>query len=157
MAKKYFSILNQGTQDLYVKDAEAQAALAEFNIASEADVRSIVSTYDSPGSSVATGNIVPVASGTTALSAEIGKYYRFGGSVGTLAITLPSVTGYNRIVGFMVQMTTGSDPAVTITATGNVPIKYYENFVVVANTSYELNFIYNGNTWVVAYGIIDES
>jgi len=95
-----------------------------------------------------------VASGTTAISAELKKYYNIAGDVGTLAITLPAVTNNTKLQGLMVAMATGTTPNVTITASGGATVSYFEDYSIEASTEYELNFVWNGSKWIVAYGII---
>ena len=97
--------------------------------------------------------IQAVASGTT-LTAAFNTYYRFDYDVGTLGITLPSVSGVTRLKGIVFSFTTGSTPAVTFTSTGNVSIEYQAYYAISANTKYEINAIYNGSKWIIAYATI---
>lgn len=96
-----------------------------------------------------------VASGTTTLNAELNKYYRFDYNVGTLGITLPSVSGVTELKSIVFSFTTGSTPAVTFTSTGGVSIDYQAYYSIIANTKYEINVLYNGSKWVISYAIID--
>lgn len=98
--------------------------------------------------------IQAVASGST-LSAALNKYYRFDYNVGTLAITLPSVSGVTGLKGIVFSFTTGSSPAVTFTSTGGVSIDYQAYYAIIANTKYEINVLYNGSKWIINYAIID--
>ena len=86
------------------------------------------------------------ASGAT-LTAVVGKYYTMS-NVGTLAITLPTIaagTTTLQMVAFYISA--GSSPAVTFTSTHS--IYYSEGFEIAANTTYEVNAVYNGIAWVV--------
>jgi len=98
--------------------------------------------------------IVAVSSGTTALNAELNKYYRFDSNVGTLGITLPSVSGVTELKGIVFSFTTGSTPAVTFTSTGGVSIDYQTDYTINASIQYEINAIYNGSKWIIAYATI---
>lgn len=98
--------------------------------------------------------IEAVASGTTTLSAEINKYYDIAGSVGTLAVTLPQITGATTVSSLVLNFTTSSTPNVTLTAAGGATIAYYDGYAIEASKSYELNCMWNGTKWVVAYGVI---
>ena len=97
--------------------------------------------------------IQAVASGTT-LTAAFNTYYRFDYDVGTLGITLPSVSGVTGLKGIVFSFTTGSSPAVTFTSTGNVSIDYQTDYAIGASTQYEINAIYNGSKWIIAYATI---
>ena len=80
-------------------------------------------------------------------------------TVPTLAITLPSVGDTNHINQVIFNFTTGSNPLVSFEASpisGIRPSIYAnEGFSIDANTTYEINAIYNGNTWVLAAIRID--
>ena len=87
------------------------------------------------------------ASGTT-LSAEVGKYYTLS-SVGTLAITLPTIaSGTATIQTVTFYIAAGSTPGVTFTSTHS--IYYSDGFEIAADTTYEVSAAYNGIAWVVA-------
>ena len=87
------------------------------------------------------------ASGAT-LTAEVGKYYTLS-SVGTLAITLPTIaSGTTKVQTVTFYIAAGSSPAVTFTSTHN--IYYSDGFEIAADTTYEVSAAYNGIAWVVA-------
>ena len=98
------------------------------------------------------------ASGTT-LNSEENSYYHFDDVITTLAITLPSVGDTSHINQVIFNFTTGSNPLVSFEASpisGIRPSIYAnEGFSIDANTTYEINAIYNGNTWVLAAIRID--
>ena len=87
------------------------------------------------------------ASGAT-LSAQVGKYYTLS-SVGTLAITLPTIAvGTTKVQTVSFYISTGSSPAVTFTSTHS--IYYADGFEIAASSTYEVNALWNGVAWVVA-------
>lgn len=87
------------------------------------------------------------ASGAT-LTAEVGKYYTLS-SVGTLAITLPTIaSGTTKVQAVSFYIAAGSSPAVTFTSTHS--IYYSDGFEIAADTTYEVSAAYNGIAWVVA-------
>lgn len=87
------------------------------------------------------------ASGAT-LTAEVGKYYTLS-SVGTLAITLPTIaSGTTTLQTVTFYISAGSTPAVTFTSTHS--IYYSDGFEIAANSTYEVSAAYNGIAWVVA-------
>ena len=93
-------------------------------------------------------------SGTT-LTAAVGKYYKATANVATLAITLPAMdTSVTKSVGLMLSFTTGSSPAVTISSASSQTIEYFADYAIAANKSYELNCMWNGTKWIIAYGTI---
>lgn len=87
------------------------------------------------------------ASGAT-LTAEVGKYYTLS-SVGTLAITLPTIaSGTTKVQTVTFYIEAGSSPAVTFTSTHS--IYYSDGFEIAADSTYEISAAYNGIAWVVA-------
>jgi len=88
------------------------------------------------------------------ITAELGKYYSISTAVGTLAITLPTVTGATKVEGIVFCFTTGSSPAITFSAGEGVTISYYADYVIEAQKSYEINAIWNGTKWILAYGVL---
>ena len=98
------------------------------------------------------GNMsITAASGTT-LTAAVGNYYRYASSVTSLTITLPTITSATAVTGFVVSLTTGGSIDFHLTPAGGETIKMYNGLSIVANKSYELNFLWNGSEWIVAFG-----
>lgn len=98
--------------------------------------------------------VIETFSGTT-LTAAAGKYYRATANVGTLAITLPTMaTNVTKPQGMIISFTTGSSPAVTISSAGSQTINYFSDYAIEASKSYELNCMWNGTKWIIAYGTI---
>jgi len=87
-------------------------------------------------------------SGTT-LTAAVGTYYRASSAVGTLAVTLPSVSG-TEVKSIILHFTTSSSPSITFTSADSKTISYYANYAIAANKEYEVNVIYNGAKWIIA-------
>ena len=87
-------------------------------------------------------------SNVSALTAEVGKYYRFTSNVGTLAITLPVPSDTTYLTGIMFYFTTSSSQNVTFTSSAT--IKKYNGFEITTSSTYEVNAVYNGSVWVVA-------
>lgn len=94
-----------------------------------------------------------VAASGSLLEAEVGKYYRFEEPVGTLEIVLPTPSETDKLCGLEVMLTTGSAPALTVRAEGEVG--YFSGYSIEADTTYELNFLFDGAKWIVAYGIVE--
>ena len=87
------------------------------------------------------------ASGAT-LTAEVGKYYTLS-SVGTLAITLPTIaSGTTKVQTVTFYISAGSTPAVTFTSTHS--IYYSDGFEIAADSTYEVSALWNGVAWIVA-------
>lgn len=91
--------------------------------------------------------VVDTISGTT-LTAAVGKYY-VGSSVGTLAITLPTVSDSTHIASVVLNLAMGSSPAVTFTAASGVTISYSKGFALAASKEYEVNCLWQGTKWIV--------
>ena len=107
------------------------------NISSKADKMGIVS-----------------ASGTT-LTAAVGNYYRFDQDVNDLTITLPSMSPNSATLeSVMIFFTAGNDPDIRIASAANQQISKFVGYDIVSGVSYELNCMWNGAKWIVAYGVI---
>ena len=87
------------------------------------------------------------SSGTT-LTAEVGKYYRFDVPIDTLTITLPTMTDTTTAKTVVFYLTAGSTPAVTFSSTH--PVYYSDGFEIAADSTYEVNALWNGAVWIVA-------
>lgn len=89
-----------------------------------------------------------VSASGTILTAEVGKYYTFS-NVGTLAITLPTIpSGTTKVQTVTFYIAAGSTPAVTFTSTHS--IYYSDGFEIAADSTYEVNALWNGAAWIVA-------
>lgn len=84
------------------------------------------------------------------LTASVNHYYRATDTVNTLAVTLPAVSG-NEVQTVMIGLTAGQTPAVTFTAADGKAIRYPEGYGIEAGGEYEINVMYNGLNWSVAY------
>lgn len=98
-------------------------------------------------------NAYPVAP-VNGLEVSEDTYNRLDFEVGTLAIVLPAITDTTHVHSVVISMTTGANPNVTFSNGDNLPIEYFDGFSIDASTSYEINCLYNGAKWIVAYGII---
>ena len=93
-------------------------------------------------------NIVSQAASN--FTAAVETYYRFSANVGTITITLPSPSdGYSHSIFF--KFTTGSSPNITWSGTGVVT---YSDYAIEASKTYELNALWNGANWIIAYATI---
>lgn len=92
--------------------------------------------------------IVPVASGTTAITAAVNTYYEVAGEVGTLAIILPTPTDLTKVSMVVVHLTAGTNPNVVIGSTAT--IDYSAAYDLSASKEYEINCLFNGDKWIVA-------
>lgn len=100
--------------------------------------------------------IVPVEVGETSLAAQVGNYYLFGGEVGTMVITLPTLLSQTKVKGCVLSITTGASPNINITAAAGISwFDGWEGFA--ASTSYEINAIYNGQRWVLSHSVVANS
>ena len=97
---------------------------------------------------------IEIVNGET-LTAQVGRYYRFDDVVNVLNVTLPNVEETNRLKSLVLSFTTGNAPAVTIRSADDTEVGYFAGYVIEADTTYELNVMFNGKKWVVAYGVIE--
>lgn len=94
------------------------------------------------------------AQASSNFTAAVEHYYRFDSAVGTITITLPSITadGYTHSIFF--NFTTSASPAVTFSGNGK-SIQYYADYSLEASTKYEINALFNGSLWIIAWAKID--
>lgn len=59
-----------------------------------------------------------------------------------------------KVHAIEVFLMTGDNPSISFGAS-NHAIRYFEGFSLEPNTTYELNFMFNGNTWVAAYAVVE--
>lgn len=100
------------------------------------------------------GNMTLSGASGTSLSAAVNTYYRFASAVTSLEIILPDMTGVTTAQGFVVHFSTGSSPSIIITPVSGQPYYMYSGLSIVADKEYELNFVWNGAKWIIAYGEI---
>lgn len=93
-------------------------------------------------------DIVVESTAISTLTAEVGKYYRFDVPVDTLAITLPTMTDTTTVKTIVFYLTAGTTPAVTFSSTH--PVYYSDGFEIAADSTYEVNALWNGAAWIVA-------
>ena len=86
----------------------------------------------------------------TTLTCEVGKYYRIDVAVDTLGITLPAMTDLTTVRTVVIYLTGGTTPAVTITSADSKDVYYQDGFEIKANSTYEINALFNGVAWIVA-------
>ena len=87
------------------------------------------------------------------LQAQADTYYRADAAVDNLTVQLPAVEG-NDVKSVILGITTGSSPVLSFTAADGKAIRYVDGYLIKALTSYEINIMYNGLTWTVAYVVI---
>lgn len=92
---------------------------------------------------------IVAASGTT-LTASVDNYYLFSSEVGTLAITLTTPSDTTHITKAIFMFTTGSSPAVTFTGESGIDVFAQDGFEIEANSTYEINALFNGTAWIIA-------
>lgn len=86
----------------------------------------------------------------TALSCEVGKYYRIDVTVETLAVTLPAMTDLTTVRTVVLYLTAGTTPAITIASADSKDVYYQDGFEIEAGETYEINSLFNGVAWIVA-------
>lgn len=91
---------------------------------------------------------------TTALSAQLNKYYIASSAVESLTITLPAISNLTKTKSIMFNLTTGSDPNVQFVSADNKVVGFYEGLIMNPSTEYEFNALFNGVKWIVTYGVI---
>ena len=130
-AKKYISKINKDGNDIYIKDVEAQQT--------KEDKTNVV---------ISTASDLPA-------TLSVGTYYNISNTVSSLTLQLPVVSDNSHLSVIAVYFTTGSGtPSVNITSANSATISYFSGYAIKASTTYELNIMWNGTKWVVAYATI---
>lgn len=88
------------------------------------------------------------------LTAFAGHYYRKAEAAENLNIILPAVSDNTRTKSIMVHLVGGTTPNVQFSSADSKSIAYYDGFAIESGVEYELNIMFNGSKWIVAYGII---
>lgn len=98
-----------------------------------------------------------VSSGATTLNNLLpNHYYKTSSDVATMDIELPYDSSWTTVKGLVIYLHTGTITGSISIACNNstIPIYCYDGFEWADDTAYELNFIYTGGAWYMAYGII---
>lgn len=95
-------------------------------------------------------NVMPVITATgTTLSAVAGNYYRLN-NVGTLTITLPTITGSTRVQAITFLFICGASAHIVFNPHGSETIIYQDGFALDASNTYEVTALWNGNEWTLS-------
>ena len=87
------------------------------------------------------------------LQAQADRYYRGGEAVNSLTVQLPAMSG-NDVKSIILGITTGSTPLLNFTAADGKAIRFVDGWLIKASSTYEINILYNGLNWTVAYVVI---
>ena len=127
-----------------IKTINNESVLGSGNISIDISGKEDVTTIVAPVNS--TDATLPI----TSLTCEVGKYYRIDVAVETLAVTLPAMTDLTTVRTVVIYLTAGTTPAVTISSADSKDVYYQDGFEIGAGKTYEVNALFNGNTWIVA-------
>lgn len=139
------------TGDGYVARMTKEFPLATFTTAgvmSAADKAKLDSLEDT--------SVEIVPSSGDSIEVEPNKYYRFDEEVNNLHITLKEVTDTAKVVSSEILFTTGNTPSITIESENSTTeVNYFSGYSIEPDTTYELNIMFNGVKWIVAYAIVE--
>ena len=91
---------------------------------------------------------ITTATGAT-LTAVVGNYNRLN-KVGTIAITLPTITGATKLQAITFLLACSLSALVTFAPQGSETILYQEDFALEADTIYEVTALWNGSEWTLS-------
>lgn len=95
-------------------------------------------------------NVMPLITATgTSLSPTAGNYYRLN-NVGTLIITLPTITGSTRLQAITFLLICGASARIKFIPQGTETIMYQEGFMLDAGGTYEVTALWNGSEWTLS-------
>lgn len=101
-------------------------------------------------------DVVQCTSSTVPATLAKDTYYNVTGTVSSLSLVLPTIADSTHLHAISVCFTTGSStPSVSISSAGSATISYFSGYSIKASTSYELNIMWNGTKWIVAYAVIE--
>ena len=145
---------------LFAGKADVATTLAGYGIADASIVNGVItlgSNSITPVTDISGKEdkmtIEAVASGTSAITAAEYKYYVIQGTVGNLTVTLPTPEDLTKVQSIGFYFTAGASPSVTFSHSSTV--YYYDGFAIEANKTYEINALWNGQNWVIAYAVIE--
>lgn len=99
---------------------------------------------------VAPVNTIDATLSITTLITEVGKYYRLDVAVETLTVTLPAITDLTTVRTVVIYLTGGTTPSITISTADSKDVYFQDGFEIKANSTYEINCLFNGVAWIVA-------
>ena len=94
-------------------------------------------------------NVIPVT-----FEPSENTYNRFDVAVDTLAVNLPAITDTSKVQGLVLSLTTGTNPNITFVTSDGSSVLYFDGYNIEAGKTYEINCLFNGRNWIVAYGVI---
>lgn len=94
-------------------------------------------------------NVIPVT-----FEPSENTYNRFDVAVDTLAVNLPAIADTSKVQGLVLSLTTGTNPNITFVTSDGSSVLYFDGYNIEANKTYEINCLFNGRNWIVAYGVI---
>lgn len=99
---------------------------------------------------VAPVNTTDATLSITTLTTEVGKYYRLDVAVETLTVTLPAITDLTTVRTVVIYLKGGTTPSITISTADSKDVYFQDGFEIEANSTYEINCLFNGAAWIVA-------
>lgn len=100
--------------------------------------------------------VVQCTSSTIPATLAKDTYYNVTGTVSSMSLVLPTIADSTHLHAISVCFTTSSGtPSVTISSAGSATISYFSGYSIDASTTYELNIMWNGTKWIVAYATIE--
>lgn len=99
---------------------------------------------------VAPVNTTDATLSITTLTTEVGKYYRLDVAVETLTVTLPAIADLTTVRTVVIYLTGGTTPSITISTADSKDVYFQDGFEIEANSTYEINCLFNGVAWIVA-------
>lgn len=96
-----------------------------------------------------------VPNNATQVLAYVDKYYRFDYKVSDLTVLLQTPSNATTLKSVILYFTMDSSiTGINFVSLDNVPVAFFDGYQIDPDTTYEVNCLYNGNSWIVAYGIV---
>jgi hypothetical protein len=104
---------------------------------------------------IAVSALVVCTTSTLPATLSPNTYYNITDAVSTMTLHLPTVTDNSQVSVVAAYFTTNTGvPTVNITADSPATVSYFTGYSIEASKSYELNIMWNGTKWIVAYATI---
>jgi hypothetical protein len=105
---------------------------------------------------IAVSALVVCTTSTLPATLSPNTYYNITDAVSTMTLHLPTVTDNSQVSVVAAYFTTNTGvPTVNITADSPATVSYFTGYSIEASKSYELNIMWNGTKWIVAYATIE--
>lgn len=161
------SDLAQAVQDLLAaaETAVQPAALSNYQTianlvialsaqSTDAQYPSAKCVYDALNTKIGRMPIVAHASIPVLFEPDADTYQRFDVPVTSLDVHLPEISDTTKVHTIVLSVETGQNASIVFSYPQGTSVEYFDGFLIEDNKKYEINCLFNGQKWIIAYGVI---